>query len=515
WPGDALKVVTQKTVKPNTWHHVFITYDGSSSTNGVKIYLDGVLEPVHIENNSLKTTTRTKVPLLIGQRSYGERVIGAAMQDVRIYGRTLTALEISQLVKTPGLGDLLTKPAEKRTPKEVDDVYEWWLTTLDKPFQAANEAVAKLVSEETTIKSRGTIAHVMNEKPSMPEAFVLNRGDYDKRKEKVVADVPKALPAIDPQLPKNRLGFAQWLLRKDHPLTSRVTVNRFWQELYGQGLVRTSGDFGITGDLPSHPELLDWLALEFQSHYDVKRFFKMLVTSQAYRQSAATTKEKQDKDPFNRLVSRGPRFRMDAEMVRDYALATSGLLVRKLGGPSVKPYQPEGVWEAVAMIGSNTRDYKQDSGEKLYRRSMYTFWKRAAPPASMEVLNAPNRETCAVKRERTNTPLQALLTLNDVQYVEAARVLAEKILKEQTKDAERLTMLGERVLARPFRPEEATILNATLADLRKHYAQKPGDAKQLIAFGESKVDANLPPVDLAAWTILCNQVLNLDEVLNK
>ena len=272
------------------------------------------------------------------------------------------------------------------------------------------------------MKSRGTVAHVAAEKPGEPAAYVLFRGEYDKRRDKVSADTPAALPPLGADLPRNRLGLARWLLREGNPLTARVTVNRFWQEAFGTGLVRTTGDFGVTGDAPSHPELLDWLAVEFrQRGWDVKQFFKLMLTSATYRQSAAATPEKREKDPFNRLLSRGPRFRMDAEMVRDNALAASGLLVRTLGGPSVRPYQPEGVWEAVAMIGSNTRDYKADHGEALYRRSMYTFWKRAAPPASLEVLNAPNRETCTVRRERTNTPLQALLTLNDVQFVEAAR----------------------------------------------------------------------------------------------
>ena len=213
---------------------------------------------------------------------------------------------------------------------------------------------------------------------------------------------------MPPDLPRNRLGLAQWLLRPDHPLTARVTVNRFWQEVFGTGLVRTSGDFGVSGELPSHPELLDWLAVEFRDGgWDMKQFFRLLVTSAAYRQSAQITPDKLAHDPANRLLSRGPRFRMDAEMVRDYALAASGLLAEKVGGPSVRPYQPEGVWEAVAMIGSNTRDYRRDQGEGLYRRSLYTFWKRAAPPASMDIFNAPSREVCTVRRERTNTPLQA------------------------------------------------------------------------------------------------------------
>jgi hypothetical protein len=349
----------------------------------------------------------------------------------------------------------------------------------------------------------------------MPEAYLLNRGEYDQRRDKLAANTPKSLPPFPRDLPKNRLGFAKWLLRPEHPLTARVTVNRFWQELFGTGLVRTAGDFGITGTPPSHPELLDWLALEFQSQWDVKKFFKLLVTSATYRQSSVVTKEKLEADPANTWLARGPRYRMDAEMVRDYALAASGLLVEKIGGPSVKPYQPDGVWEAVAMLGSDTRNYKRDSGEKLYRRSLYTFWKRAAPPASMEVLNAPNRETCTVRRERTNTPLQALLTLNDVQFVEAARVLAERTLKSSDDDAKRLDYLSKRLLARPWRDEELKIVKDSLTGLMKDYRDDPDAAKKLIAFGESKADAKLDVSTLAAWTMLANQLMNLDEVLNK
>jgi hypothetical protein len=268
---------------------------------------------------------------------------------------------------------------------------------------------------------------------------------------------------------------------------------------------------------PSHPELLDWLAVEYrESGWDTKKLFKLIVMSSAYRQSAVTTPEKREADPQNRLLSRGPRFRMDAEMVRDYALASSGLLVRKLGGPSVKPYQPDGVWEAVAMIGSNTRDYRRDGGDNLYRRSLYTFWKRAAPPASMDIFNAPSRETCTVRRERTDTPLQALVTLNDPQFVEAARHLAQSVLKDGgSGDEARLDFLGRRLLARPFRAEETKVVRATLDDLLAFYKAHPDDAKQLLAVGESKADPSLDAAALAAWTMTVNQLMNLDEVLNK
>src|SRR5581483_3643705 len=248
------------------------------------------------------------------------------------------------------------------------------------------------------------------------------------------------------------------------------------------GIVRTTGDFGITGELPSNQELLDWLAVDFrESGWDVKRLIKLFVTSAAYRQAALVTPAKLEKDADNRLLSRGPRFRMDAEMVRDYALAASGLLSPKIGGPSVKTYQPDGVWEAVAMIGSNTRDYKRDSGESLYRRSLYTFWKRAAPPASLEIFNAPSREACTVRRERTDTPLQALVTLNDPQFIEAARNLAEHALKKGGPgEKERLDFMAERLLARPLRPAERKITGGVLRDLLVRYKAAPKDAEALI-----------------------------------
>ena len=374
-----------------------------------------------------------------------------------------------------------------------------------------------LQQEEAAIRSRGTVAHVMQEKPESPMAHVLFRGEYDKRRDAVKPDTPKALPAMPTDLPRNRLGFAKWLLSPDHPLTARVTVNRFWQEVFGTGIVRTAGDFGIMGEQPSHPELLDWLAVEFrESSWDMKKFFKLLVTSATYRQAAITTAEKREKDPQNRLLSRGPRFRMDGEMIRDYALAASGLLVRKFGGPSVKPYQPEGVWEAVAMIGSDTRDYTVDSGEGLYRRSMYTFWKRAAPPASMEIFNAPTRETCTVRRERTDTPLQALVTLNDPQFVESARYLAQTALKQGGDSiGGRIQFLAKRLLARAFRAEEAEVVRASLDELLAHYKAHPEDAKKLLSVGASKLDPSQDAATLAAWTMLVNQLMNLDEVLNK
>jgi Protein of unknown function (DUF1553) len=281
--------------------------------------------------------------------------------------------------------------------------------------------------------------------------------------------------------------------------------------------VRTAGDFGVSGELPSHPELLDWLAVEFrESGWDVKRLFRLMVESATYRQSAASPPEKREKDPGNRLLSCGPRFRMDGEMIRDAALCASNVLTSRLGGPSVKPYQPEGVWEAVAMPESNTKRYEPDHGDRLYRRTLYTFWKRSAPPASLEVFNAPSREICAVRRERTDTPLQALVTLNDPQFIEAARALAQAALKQAGPNSDlRINYFAQRLLSRPFQPQEMSVVQASFDKLRSFYQSHPDQSAKLLAVGESKADPSIEPATLASWTMLANELMNLDEFLNK
>jgi len=510
WPDDALKVVSREALTPGKWHHVALTYDGSRKREGLKIYIDGLEKATDAQAENLRGSIRTSVPLKLAQRSAGAGIEGLGLQDLRLYSRALASNEVASLL---GMRTeyLLARGADKLTAPQKDELFSGWLVGADDIYKQLSAKVAALQNEDALIRGRGTIAYIANEKPATPEAYILFRGEYDKRRDKVGPATPAALPPMPANLPKNRLGFAKWLLMPSHPLTARVTVNRFWQEIFGTGLVKTAGDFGITGELPSHPELLDWLALDFEKDWNIKRFFKQLVMSSTYRQAALTTPEKRLKDRENRLLSRGPRYRMDAEMVRDYALAASGLMVKKIGGPSVKPYQPDGVWEAVAMIGSNTRDYRRDSGESLYRRSMYTLWKRAAPPASMEIFNAPNRETCAVRRERTNTPLQALVTLNDIQFIEAARNLAERGLKS----GNALDFIARRLLARPLSTTERVIVENSLAELKAHYDANPKEAQELVTFGESKPDPSLNTRQLAAWTMLTNQMLNLDEVLNK
>ena len=515
WPEAAIKVVTRDQVPADQWVHVAATYDGSGKAAGVQLYVNGKLQAPNVQADSLEGTIRSNAKFTVGQRNTTSPLSGASIQDVRVYTRQLSGSEMASLAQL-SLSAIVAAPPEKRSQADLDTLYDWWLTSVDADFQSLTKRQAALAREQSDIRARSTSGYVMQERNEAPIAYVLNRGEYDQRKEKVSPETPAMLPPFPDDLPRNRLGFAKWLLRPENPLTARVTVNRFWSEVFGTGLVKTAGDFGVSGELPSHPELLDWLAIEFRdSGWDVKKLYKLMVTSSAYRQSAIVTPEKLEKDGENRLLSRGPRFRMDAEMVRDYALAASGLLSDKIGGPSVRPYQPPGVWEAVAMLGSNTRDYKQDSGDALYRRSMYTFWKRSAPPASLDVFNAPSREACTMVRERTNTPLQALVTLNDPQYVEAARQLAEKAIDSTDNVDYRIDFLADRLLSRPLRPEELSIIRGSLQKFEQHYEASADDAAKLIAVGESKHDSKLPLPQLAAWTMVANQLMNLDEVLNK
>ena len=515
WPENAIKVMSKATFNQNVWTHVFVTYNGSGKADGVKIYVNGIAQATDVLSNNLTESIRTKVPFRLGSRHSKEPLQKATFHDLKIFNRSLKPEEVAALGPVEKLVQILAKEQAKRTPEENNQLFDWWLSNMDAKSKDLTTQLGNLDREEKELKGKGTIAHIMVEKAEPSMAFILNRGDYDKRKDKVAAATPEVLHTMPKETQRNRLGFSQWLLMPENPLTFRVTVNRFWQEVFGNGLVRSSGDFGITGDTPSHPELLDYLALEFRDQGgDIKKFFKLMVTSATYMQSAVSTPEKLEKDPANRLLSRGSRYRMDAEMIRDYALASSGILTKKIGGPSVKPYQPEGVWEAVAMIGSNTRDYKADVGENLYRKSMYTFWKRSAPPASMEILNAPNRETCTVKRERTNTPLQALVTLNDPQFVEAARFLAERTLKESGNTPEsQLDFISLRILSRKLSPAEKALVLSVRTDLLEYYSKNMEEAKKLQTFGAYKSDPKLNLAELSAWTMTINSLMNLDEVL--
>ncbi|MFM2217055.1 MAG: hypothetical protein RL240_1373 [Planctomycetota bacterium] len=517
WPENAIKVVSNQRLPANRWNHVVISYDGSSKAEGISIVIDGKEAPKNIASNALSETIRTNVPLRLGRRHNSAPTTDAKIQDVRLYSKVLSPEERIAIYETPRRMFLVSKP--QRSNEETEELFTWFLAAKDPSYGNLAQAHQSLVDEKGNILKRGTIAHIMNEKNEPAKAFILMRGDYDKRADEVSPGTPAVLHAWRDELPKNRLGFAQWLLDEKNPLTARVTVNRFWQEVFGNGIVSSAGDFGVTGQLPTHPELLDYLAISFREDgWNIKNFFRLIVTSSTYRQSASASNEKQSTDPMNKLLARGPRFRMDAEMIRDSALATSGLLVKKIGGPSVRPYQPPGVWEAVAMPGSNTRDYVADRGEGLYRRSLYTFLKRSAPPPNMEVFNATAREVCTIKRERTNTPLQALVTLNDVQFVEAARILAQKTIEaypDANETVARLQFIANKLVGRPLRGEELGVVQSTLNDLLTYYRGDADATAQLLAVGATRSPESLPAADLAAWTMTVNLLMNLDEAITK
>ena len=519
WNTDALKVSTKKAIGAGKWHHVFVTYDGSSKPEGMKIYIDGKQEPTITEANNLKNTTKSKTELRLGRRNPGSGLKGGIVDDVRIYGRDLSAAEVSQLSGSDPLGPILAIDAAKRTPAQVETLRTHYFATLDAESAKLRTEIAKLESQKQALAKKSTATTlVFSEAPKPKQAYMLERGQYDKKGEKVGRATPAVLPPMSKDMPLNRLGYAQWLLSKEHPLTARVTINRIWQQSFGTGIVKTSDDFGSQGEPPSHPKLLDWLAVEFrESGWDMKRMMKLMVTSATYRQSSRATKKLIELDPENRLLARGPRFRLDAEALRDQALAVSELLVPKMYGPSVKPPQPDGLWFAVGYSDSNTVRFRKDAGpDKVYRRSLYTFWKRTSPPPQMETFDAPSREACNVRRERTNTPLQALLLMNDPQYVEAARVLAENTMKATGDDVTAgIKSMFLKATAREISADDLKELTASHGEHLAHYTKEVNSAKQLIAVGESKPDAKLDPAKLAAWTMTANLVLNLDEVLTK
>jgi hypothetical protein len=379
----------------------------------------------------------------------------------------------------------------------------------------------------------------MEELPEPREARILKRGEYDKPGDVVPRALPAVMPPLPAGVPNNRLGFAEWLVSGGHPLTARVWVNREWERFFGTGIVKTTENLGSQAEWPSHPELLDWLAVEFArgssadnpvrdrsalgadrivrvtKAWDMKAMQKLIVTSATYRQSSRVTPELVAKDPENRLLARGPRFRLGAEMLRDQALAISGLLVEKIGGPSVNPYMPEGVWDETSVYG-DMRNYKPDTGEGLYRRTLYTVWKRTAAPPTMMLFDSPSREICTVKRSRTNTPLQALALLNEVTYVEAARVLAQRMITEGgSTPEERIAWAFRRATCRAPRPDEVKVLAGGLAKRLARFSQSGEAAGKILTVGAAKADEKINPVELAAYAGTANVLLNLDEVITR
>ena len=441
----------------------------------------------------------------------GSEYEGAAVGRFRI---SVTDSEFPEVVPED-MAAILRTPAAGRSPKDAAALTKYFVT---HPVERrrAGEAVAQLETERRTIENKIPSTMVMSEMAAPRDTFVLMRGAYDKPGDKVTPAVPSFLPPMPADAPRNRLGLARWLVDPGNPLTARVTVNRYWQMYFGTGLVKTAEDFGSQGEAPSHPELLDWLATEFvRTGWDVKAMQRLIVTSAAYRQASNATPALRERDPENRLIARGPRVRLSAEMIRDQALLVSGLLSAKMGGPSVKTYQPEGLWEQLSAFPGR-KLFERSKGEDLWRRSVYSYWKRTVPPPSLTIFDAPTREACVVRRQMSSTPLQALALLNDEMYIEAARKFAERIIKEGgAVPSQRLAWALRVATSRPAGTTEVQILEQGLSRRLTQYRADAASAEKLLAAGESPRDQSIDPAELAAYTTAASVILNLDEVITR
>ncbi len=524
WPDNAIKLRTRKTFPKDAWLHVFVTYNGSSKASGVQIYVNGVEQDLEIQKDTLSGSIAANTPLRIGARS-NSAFFNGLLDEIRIYERALSKDEVLAL-ELQSYGPILAIPADRRTGAELEDLRQLYRSTYASDYRAAEEALTAARSRKADLLRRIPNTMVMREMDKPRDTFILVRGDFQRRSEKVSANVPSFLPALKPDEPRNRLGLARWLMSKEHPLTSRVTVNRYWAMFFGTGLVKTVNDFGSQSEPPSHPQLLDWLACQFRDGdvnpaaaravsrapakpWDTKALVRQIVTSATYRQGAAVTPALLERDPYNRLLTRGPRLRLEAEFIRDHALAVSGLLNRKIGGPSVKPYQPAGLWDVTDT------QYDQSHGPDLYRRGMYVYWKRAVHYPSFATFDAPSREVCTAQRPRTSTPLQSFVLMNDPVYLECARAFAARTLREGGKEPEdRLVFAFRTTLARRPSSQEISILLRTLREMQSLYAQNSEGAEDLLKTGESDLPPDISKTELAAYTCVANVLLNLNEAIS-
>ncbi len=504
WPGNAIAVRARQSLPMNTWSRLVVTYDGSSRAAGIRLYLDGLpLESDVVRDHLYKDISYRRDagdrsadthPLTIGARYRDSGFKNGVIDDLQVFDVCLTAVEVSGFIRR-----------DSRDPAALAH----FLARQHQPYIVALADLKTLREQENLLVADVPEIMVMEEMPAPRPAHVLARGAYDAPGEVVGRDTPRSLPPFPANQPRNRLGLARWLTDREHPLTARVVVNRIWRMHFGRGIVPTQEDFGSQGKLPTHPDLLDWLAARFMdSGWDVKALHKLIVTSETFRQSSLASRESLLGDPDNLLLSRGPKTRLMAEVIRDSALAASGLLNRTIGGPSVKPYQPAGLWEQ----SGTGKTYTQDQGLKLYRRSLYTFWRRTSPPPSMMTFDAVSREVCTAKRDVTATPLQALVLLNDPQFVEAARVLAERLLRRfPASEADRIREAFRELIARPPDETEARILAQLFTEQKILFAKNPDGATRFLGVGDSVFDEQLPRADLAAMTTVVSAIMNLEE----
>ena len=509
WPGNAIRIRSRVSLPIQRWVHVGVTYDGSSRAAGLRLFIDGQpVETYIVQDQLVKNITGGGGDnITIGQRFRDRGFSGGGVDEFRVFNRRLAGIEIGHLFDGRPLRELLRKPADKLKPGERESLQEYYLGIFDEIYQQQLQTVKELRQSRSSLVDSIQEVMVMRERRERRPTFVLKRGSYDAPMDEVQPGTPAIFPDPPRDAPRNRLGLTQWLTQPNHPLTARVAVNRFWQTVFGQGLVRTPEDYGSQGTPPTHPQLLDWLAVDFVTHgWNVKRLVKQMVMSAAYRQSSASRPDLRNEDPGNLLLARAPSYRWPAEMIRDNALAVSGLLTTKVGGPPARPYE----------LTVSFKPIKQDQGPGLYRRSLYTFWKRTAPAPVMMTLDAAKRDVCMVQRERTASPLQALVLLNDPQLLEAARVLGARLLSENDRDITRsLRAMFQALTSRQPGDAEMRVLEDLFAEQHDFYQQHPEQAEKFMSVGEAPRNSTLPVPLLASMGVLANTLMNLDQCVVK
>ncbi|WP_081634839.1 DUF1553 domain-containing protein [Lunatimonas lonarensis] len=521
WPANGIEVWTKEKVPVGEWVHLAMVYDGSSKASGLQLFLNGKPLTLEVETDNLRRSILSYGKekrsighpgnLQIGKRgtNFAETLDQSLVDEFSVFDRRLSAIEVEALHSS---GNPLSSYLAKGMEKELFDHY---LLSVDQVYQGRLNSLTQLRGEESAVLSAQPEVMVMQERQIPLPTHVLARGTYDAPAEQVFPGTPSAIMAFAEDFPQNRLGLAKWVVHENNPLTARVAVNRYWQLVFGRGIVSTVDDFGNQGAFPSHPELLDWLAVHFrESGWNVKELLKLLVTSATYKQSSERNDRLREKDPDNVWLARGPSYRMPVEMIRDNALAVSGLLSRDIGGRSVKPYQPDGLWKELAT--ANVREYVQDTGGNLYRRGLYTIWKRSSPPPSMISFDASDKYTCTVERQKTNTPLQALVLMNDPQYVEAARALAERMIREGGLDTEEQIRYGFKAMtSRSPNQRELGILRRQYELELEEFRTAPHTALGLLKLGDSSPDPRLPREELAAMTLVASTLVNYDDAVYK
>ncbi len=514
WPTNAIHIEGERDLPTDTFLHLTVTYDGSGKAAGLRMYVNGQLEKTAVRIDTLNGTIKTPETFSIGRRGGAGPAFTGRVDDLRIYGRALAPAEVASLGGSATL-QLAKVPAAQRTKEQKEQLQKFYRETYAPDYAEMQKKVAALRKQKEEAEKAIPNTMVMAEMEKPRDTFIKVRGQYDQNGEAVQAAVPAFLPALaaEPADGKRytRLDLAKWLVSPEQPLTARVTVNRYWKLLFGTGIVKTVNDFGSQGEWPSHPELLDWLAADFMRDWNVKRVLRQIALSATYRQTARATPDLLERDSENRLLARGPRQRLDAEILRDNALSIAGILNPKIGGKSIKPAQPAGTWEINEMSGYS---YEKSKGDDLYRRGLYVYWRRSTVYPSFVTLDAPTREFCTAQRSKTSTPLQSLVLMNDPVFVEAARGLAQRILKEGGSDnAARLTYAWRLALTRdPVGPERA-VLSQTLEKQLAFYNQDPAAAAKLVKVGDLAKPAELDDRELAAWTAVSNVLLNLNETI--